>query len=69
MTKARFEIRLSRKAKALFRQKMYVVLVGENGEDLQSSEMLSGRTAAHTNIDAVRKAVNDAAPTVDLTRQ
>lgn len=35
-------------------QKFHVVLVGDNGEPVMSSEKLSSRQAAHTNIEAVQ---------------
>jgi uncharacterized protein YegP (UPF0339 family) len=49
---ARFEIRKGRK---LFRQKFYVATIGNNGEVLQTSELLSSENDCHTNINAVRE--------------
>jgi hypothetical protein len=48
---AHFEIRVSKKP--LRRQRFYVATVGRNGEDLQTSEMLSSEQACDTNIRAM----------------
>lgn len=36
-------------------QKFHVVLVGDNGEPVMSSEKLSSRQACHINIEAVQE--------------
>ena len=46
----RFEIRKSKKP--FTRQKFYVVLIAENGEDLSRSEMLTSEGAAMSNVES-----------------
>lgn len=41
-------------------QKYHVVLIGDNGEPVMSSEKLSSRQACHTNIEAVQAGAADA---------
>jgi len=41
-------------------QKFHVVLVGDNGEPVMSSEKLSSRQACHTNIEAVQAGAAEA---------
>lgn len=65
MTAPRFEIRRSR----IGRRRYRVVLIGAQGEPLNTSEHLNSKAACHTNIAAVREAVAfHHAPVIDTTR-
>lgn len=59
MAAARFEIR-RRHTPVRRRESWYVVLRGENGEVLSSSEKLSSHDAALTNVAAQKRGAPDA---------
>ena len=54
MNSARFEIRHGKKRLSRRKHSFWVVTIGENGEILQTSEMLTSRNACYTNISAMR---------------